>query len=65
MASKPPPTTIATMQATKSNETCPVKPDKPARPGSHHRSKENDQSELIKELSKSMTSRIPKNEGTF
>ena len=64
IASKPPPATIQ-MQATKANESCSTKPDKPARPGSHHRNKDvqNDQTELIKELSKSMTCRIPKTEG--
>lgn len=56
-----------TQQAVKSNnETCQVKPDKPARPASHHRNKDqNDQAELIKELSKSMNNRIPKTEGMF
>ena len=71
-SSPPPPPPIAskpaTQQAVKSNnnETCQVKPDKPARLGSHHRNKDqNDQAELIKELSKSMNNRIPKTEGLF
>ena len=67
-SSPPPPPPIAskpvTQQAAKSNSETQVKPDKPARPG-HRNKDQNDQAELIKELSKSMNNRIPKTEGMF
>ena len=67
-SSPPPPPPIAskpvTQQAAKSNSETQIKPDKPARPG-HRNKDQNDQAELIKELSKSMNNRIPKTEGMF